>query len=89
MANVTVNYTVTDNCGTPDCVLTVASNEPANGLGDGNTASDWEIVDAHHVRLRAERSGKGTGRIYTITVTCSDSIDNSSAQTVTVKVPKS
>jgi hypothetical protein len=26
----------------------------------------WQIVDAHHVNLRAERSGTGSGRIYRI-----------------------
>jgi hypothetical protein len=54
-----VNYTVNDNCGMPACVLSVTSNEPINGTGDGDTAPDWEIVDAHHVRLRAERAGTG------------------------------
>ncbi|MCA1636423.1 MAG: HYR domain-containing protein [Acidobacteria bacterium] len=48
-----------------------------------------KIVDASHVRLRAERAGGGTGRIYTITVSCTDSHGNSSNSTVTVTVPKS
>jgi hypothetical protein len=54
LVDITVNYTVTDNCGTPVCVLTAASNEPDDGLGDGDTANDIQIVDNHHVRLRAE-----------------------------------
>ncbi len=87
MVLVTVNYTATDNCGA-NCILSVTSNEPVNGLGDGDTAPDWEIVDAHHVRLRAERSGKGNGRIYTIKVTCKDAAGNTVVRTVTVKVPK-
>src|SRR6185503_16010444 len=72
MRDITVNYTVTDNCGMPACVLSVTSNEPINGTGDGDTAPDWEIVDAHHVRLRAERAGTGNGRIYTIYIACTD-----------------
>lgn len=88
MELVTVNYTATDNCSV-DCVLTVASNEPQDGLGDGDTSPDWEVVDAHHVRLRAERSGTGTGRTYTITVTCQDPAGNTVVRTTTVKVPKS
>jgi PKD repeat protein len=86
MRDVTVNYDATDNCGTPDCALTVSSNEPVNGLGDGDTAPDWEIVDAHHVRLRAERAGNGNGRVYTITITCTDSSGNVATQNVTVNV---
>jgi hypothetical protein len=54
---------------------------------DGNTATDWEIVDTHHVRLQAEHSGQGNGRIYTITITATDSQGNASSQTVTVHVP--
>ena len=48
-----------------------------------------QIVDAHHVRLRAERSGTGNGRVYTITITCKDSAQNSSTKATTVVVPLS
>jgi uncharacterized repeat protein (TIGR01451 family) len=89
MELITVNYTVEDNCGTPTITLSVSSNEPINGTDDGDTSPDWEIVDAHHVRLRAERSGTGTGRIYTIAITASDSVGNSSGATSTVRVPLS
>jgi len=87
MVDVTVSYTATDNCPGLNCVLTVASNEPINGLGDGDTAPDWIIVDSHHVKLRAERSGKGNGRIYTITTTCTDASGNVTTKTSTVVVP--
>lgn len=88
MVNVTVNYSVSDNCGaSPGCVLSVTSNEAVDGTGDGDTSPDWEVIDAHHLRLRAERAGGGTGRIYTITITCTDDAGNSSAKTVTVGVP--
>ena len=37
-------------------------NVGGNGSGDGDAATDWEVVvDAHHVRLRAERAGNGNG----------------------------
>jgi hypothetical protein len=89
MVDVTVNYAANDACSAAVCTLSVTSNEPVNGTGDGDMAPDWEIVDAHHVRLRAERAGTGTGRIYTITITCTDTAGNSSSRTVTVNVPKS
>jgi hypothetical protein len=84
---VTVNYTSTDNCGVVSCGLAVASNQPGNGHGDGNTSPDWQVVDDHHVRLRAERAGNAGERVYTITITCTDQYANSSSKTATVRVP--
>jgi hypothetical protein len=89
MVDVTVDYSENDNCSAPVCTLSVTSNEPVNGTGDGDMAPDWEVIDAHHLRLRAERAGTGSGRIYTITATCTDTAGNSSSRTVTVSVPKS
>jgi hypothetical protein len=90
MQDVAVSYDASDNCGGVNCVIgSVTSNEPVNGTGDGDTAPDWVIVDNHHVQLRAERAGGGTGRVYTITVVCTDSSNNVTTKTVTVSVPKS
>ena len=88
MRDITINYTVTDNCSSNCAITNISSNEPENGLGDGDTAPDWEFVDNTHVRLRAERAGGGQGRIYTITVTCTDGSGNSTSKQVTVTVPK-
>lgn len=90
MNDVTLTWSAADSCGTVNCTVSgVTSNEPVNGLGDGDTAPDWEIVDAHHVRLRAERSGNGNGRVYTITLTCTDGSGDAATGTVTVSVPLS
>jgi probable HAF family extracellular repeat protein len=81
MVAVTVNYTSTDNCGQPTCqISSVTCNEPIS-------SSDYIIVDAHHVKLSADRLGSGNGRIYTITIICTDASGNSSSQAVTVTVP--
>jgi M6 family metalloprotease-like protein len=89
MVQVAVTATATDNCDTaPHCDITsVNSNEPVNGLGDGDTAPDWIITGDLTVDLRAERSGIGNGRIYMITVTCTDACGNSSVGNTTVTVP--
>jgi hypothetical protein len=79
---VEVDYTVTDPCPNT-CVLTVGSNEPVNG-----DEPDWQVVDAHHVLLRSERAAKGSGRIYTVTITCTnDTNKESSTKTLEVLVP--
>jgi len=89
MVPVTVNVTATDNCDPNlDCRITsVASNEPVDGLGDGDTSPDWEITGNLSLKLRAERSGTGNGRIYTITLLCKDASGNSSMRSIDVLVP--
>jgi hypothetical protein len=72
----------------PTCrIRSVASNEPENGTGDGDTAPDWQITGALTVNLRAERAGTGTGRVYTITVECTDKAGNTATKDATVTVP--
>lgn len=80
---------VTDICdASPTCsIVAVASNEPVNGVGDGNTEPDWQITGALTLNLRAERSGPGAGRIYRITVRCTDDSGNASTTEVLVTVP--
>jgi len=85
MRDIAVDYTAADNCPFT-CTLSVRSNEPVNSTGDGDTEPDWAVVDAHHVRLRAERAGTGSGRFYTITITCTDSSGNSTSKDVAVFV---
>jgi hypothetical protein len=87
MRHVSVNYTATDACGSTSCSLSVTSNEPVNSIGDGNTAPDWMVVNARQVQLRAERQGPRSGRIYTITISCTDQARNVARTTVRVSVP--
>ena len=89
MVPVKVTASATDNCtAAPVCkIISVSSNEPENGLGDGDTFPDWKITGNLTLKLRAERSGKGSGRIYTVTIGCSDDSGNSAEGEVTVTVP--
>ena len=88
MVPVTFTVDVSDICdAAPSCrVVSVTSNEPTNGKGSGHTAPDWRIVDDLKVELRAERSGPGSGRVYTVTVRCTDGSGNSTLRTVAVPV---
>ena len=90
MVRVTVGVTATDIVDSdPWCrVVDIASNESVlDELGSGNTSPDWEILDDLKIKLRAERSGEGDGRVYTLNVRCTDGFDNSSEETVEVFVP--
>ncbi len=87
MVPVTVDYTVADYCeSAPACTLSVSSNEGAVG-GSGQTSPDWQVLNAHDVELRAERAGRGNGRLYTITIGCTDTLNLSASTTAVVSVP--
>ena len=86
MRDVTISYTATDNCAVTS-VITVTSNEPINGVGDGDTDPDWVVTDNHNVKLRAERAAGGNGRIYTVTITATDPSGNTAIKTIEVHVP--
>jgi hypothetical protein len=86
MRNVSVSYSSTDNFpGAVTCNLSVTSNEPVTSKTD-KSSPDWIVVNNQMVQLRAERSGAGTGRVYTVTVTCTDLQGNSSSSSTTVEV---
>ncbi|MFH1723279.1 MAG: PKD domain-containing protein [Elusimicrobiota bacterium] len=90
MTPVRVSVAATDYCGDAAVacsVVSTSSDEPVNGPGDGNTSPDWENTGGLTLDLRAERSGKGDGRVYTTTVECSDAAGNSATGTVDVNVP--
>ena len=62
MVEVTVHAVLGDICDAAPTyhIISVTSNEPINGPGDGNTEPDWEVVengDVWEIWLRAERCG--------------------------------
>jgi len=86
---ITVSITASDNCDSSvTCeIIEVSSSEPVTSETD-LTSPDWEITGALTVNLRAERADEGPGRVYTITVRCTDDAGNGATRTVTVSVPK-
>lgn len=85
-----VNTQVSDNVDpNPIVSLTsITSNEGQNVKGDGHTATDIEIKPDGRIFLRAERSGTGNGRVYTLTYTARDAAGNTSQATAQVRVPR-
>ena len=81
---------VSDACD-PAPALTVAeiAVSPAeSGKGQKNAESDFKIDnEAGIVRLRAERDGSGSDRVYTITFLATDASENSAEIDVDVTVP--
>ena len=70
-----------DSDSAPACRVTgVTSNESIAG-------TDWQMTGPLTVDLLAQRFGSGEGRIYTLTVNCTNSSELSSTATVTVRVP--
>ncbi|HET6348899.1 MAG TPA: FlgD immunoglobulin-like domain containing protein [Candidatus Krumholzibacteria bacterium] len=92
---VTVCATVTtsDNSGTEPAftLVSITSSEPVNGHGDGHTSPDIQNADYGTADrcfdLRAERSGNGDGRIYSIVYSAMDGSGNAVYDTVEVRVP--
>ena len=56
-------------------LVTGASNEATNAGGSGSTAPDI-LIDGGNVEVRAERSGSGNGRVYTVDATATDLAGN-------------
>ena len=90
MKSVSVEVVASDACGAipPSCSITsISSNEPVNSADDGDTSPDWAITGDLTAELRAERSGSGTGRVYTLETTCTDEAGNEATSTALVEVP--
>lgn len=94
MANIFIEANASDNSGEPVTLsVIITSNEPQDGLGDGDMSPDWTelTIDQENgiiaFQLRAERSGLGDGRIYTISITATDTSGNSSTANLEIIVP--
>jgi N-acetylneuraminic acid mutarotase len=69
-------------------VTHVTQDEPTTGLGEGDTGPD-AVLQGSTVLIRAERSGLGDGRVYTIHFTATDGQGATCHGTVQVRVPHS
>jgi hypothetical protein len=94
LVTVTASITTSDTCDANPAIrlISITSNEPDNGLGDGDTPRDIQGAafgtDDRQFQLRAERSGLGQGRIYTITYEAADDSGNVTVRQATVTVPR-
>ncbi len=94
MVEVTGTVVGHDDCGGVEISPPeIASNEPddAPGHADGATRDDIGRVEfdgqRYSVRLRAERAGGGTGRVYTIGFSAVDPAGNITTVSASVNVP--
>jgi hypothetical protein len=86
---VVVTARASDAVSTAACaIVSITSNEPDTRPGEDDRPNDIVKTGALTANLRAERIGEGNGRIYTITVGCTDAAGNAGATSrVTVTVP--
>ena len=72
-------------------LVSITSNEPDSGLDKEDIPNDVQGTslgtDDRSFSLRAERSGAGNGRLYTVTYRATDASGNSRLATATVTVP--
>lgn len=94
MGPVTIQANASDSGGGPVLLgATVTSNEDPKKNGSGNTVPDWtepqidQATGTITLSLRAERSGRGTGRVYTVTIMAVDALGNTSTASVTCSAP--
>jgi len=66
----------------------VTQDEPVNGSGDGDTSPD-AVAQGSRALLRAERSGRGNGRVYHVHFMATDAQGQTCTGAVAVGVPHS
>lgn len=93
MRDIRINVSAIDQESGPVAfkLLSVVSNEPPDGKGDGKTEKDiddWKINTADvKGELRAERDGNRRDRVYTFTYGATDNAGNTATTTCAVVVP--
>ena len=89
MVLITPSWTVSDETDpTPEVSLvSIVSNEGDDNKGDGHTSDDIQIGEDGSIYLRAECSGTGNERVYTITYEAVDACGNVTVRSATVTVP--
>ncbi|HIJ53421.1 MAG TPA: hypothetical protein HPP66_09750 [Planctomycetes bacterium] len=89
MVLITTSWTASDKCdASPEVSLVgIVMNEGDDIIGDGHTSDDIRVDDDGSIYLRAERSGTGNDRVYTITYQAVDDCGNIAESSATVTVP--
>lgn len=99
LITIAATIVASDSCDANPAVslASITSNEPDDGLGDGDKPHDIQAVgggpitlgaDVRWFLLRAERSGTGNGRVYTVTYSAKDAAGNSVSASAQVIVPE-
>ncbi len=82
MVAVSLQVTATGD-PSPECRIdSTASNEPGTVPGE----DDWVVTGSLTMDLRAERDGSGSGRVYAISVRCTNT-SGAASRTISVSVP--
>ena len=93
LKTITATVSTSDACDASPTIrlVSITSDEPDNGVGDGNTVNDIQGANFGTndttFQLRSERQGGGNGRTYTITYEAEDVSGNSITKEATVTVP--
>lgn len=89
MVQITPSWMASDTCdASPEVSLvSITMNEGDGTKGDGHTTDDIQVSNDGSIYLRAERSGIGDSRIYTITYQAVDDSGNAAVASATVTVP--
>jgi hypothetical protein len=84
-----VGVTTSDESPASITIDSISQDEPvqASGTGSGNTCPDGKGVETDTAQVRAERAGKGNGRVYHIAFTATADDGETCTEVVQVCVP--